>query len=66
MAAKGMSQKALAIRTGLIPMTLNRIFKGEQPITHETAERLEFVTGVPARYWNNLELQYRVQLAKRC
>jgi len=66
MAAKGMAQKEFAIRTRLTPMTLNRIFKGEQPITCKTARRLELVTGVPARYWNNLELQYQEQLAKRC
>ncbi|HRS97133.1 MAG TPA: helix-turn-helix domain-containing protein [Smithella sp.] len=63
-AAKGMSQKDLALRTGLTPVTLIRIFKGEQPITYETASRLELVTGVPARFWNNLELQYREQLAR--
>lgn len=64
MATKGMSQKEFAIRTGLTPMTLIRIFKGEQPITYETAGRLELVTGVPARFWNNLELNYREQLAR--
>ncbi len=64
MASLGMSQKELAIRAGLTVQTLNRIFKGEQPITYETANRLELVTGVPARYWNNLELQYQEQLAK--
>ncbi len=64
MASKGMSQKELGIRTGLTQMTLNRIFRGEQPITYETAGRLELVTGVPARFWNNLELQYREQLAR--
>lgn len=64
MATKGMSQKEFAIRTGLSPMTLNRIFKGEQPITYETAGRLELVTGVPARLWNNLELQYRELLVR--
>ena len=61
---QGMSQKELALRTGLTPVTLIRIFKGEQPITYETAARLELVTGVPARFWNNLELQYREQQAR--
>lgn len=59
-----MSQKELATRTGLTVQTINRIFKGEQPITYETANRLELSTGVPARMWNNLEAQYREQLAK--
>ncbi|MEI8172369.1 MAG: helix-turn-helix domain-containing protein [Deltaproteobacteria bacterium] len=64
MVSLDMSQKEMATRTGLTVQTLNRIFKGDQPITHETANRLELVTAVPARYWNNLELQYQEQLAR--
>ena len=60
----GMTQRELADRTGLTVQTLNRIFKGEQPITYETANRLELVTGTPAAFWNNLEAQYREQLAR--
>lgn len=51
-------------RSGLTVQTLNRIFKGEQPITYETSNRLELVTGIAAAFWNNLETQYREQLAK--
>lgn len=64
MESLGMTQRDLANRTGLTVQTLNRIFKGEQPITYETANRLELVTGTPAAFWNNLEAQYREQLAK--
>jgi HTH-type transcriptional regulator/antitoxin HigA len=60
----GMTQRELAARTGLTVQTLNRIFKGEQPITYETANKLELVTGTPASFWNNLEAQYRDQLSK--
>ena len=49
----------------LTEQTLTRIFKGDQPISYETANRLELVTGVPARMWNNLEAQYREHLAKQ-
>ena len=59
-----MTQKELSIRTGLTVQSLNRISKGEQPITYETANRLELTTGISARMWNNLESQYRDQLAK--
>lgn len=59
-----MTQKEFAIRTGLTEQSIIRIFKGEQPISYETSNRLELVTGVPANYWNNLEAQYRAQLAK--
>jgi addiction module HigA family antidote len=59
-----MTQKELAVRTGLTEQTLTRIFKGNQPISYETANRLELVTQVLAGMWNNLEAQYREQLAK--
>ncbi len=59
-----MTQKELSVRTGLTVQSLNRIFKGEQPVTYETANRLELTTGISARMWNNLESQYREQLAK--
>ena len=64
MEALGMSQRELADRTGLTVQTLHRIFKGEQPITYETANRLELVTGAPGAFWNKLEAEYRAQLAR--
>ena len=64
MLSLNMTQKEFAQRTGLTVQSLNRIFKGVQPITYETANRLELVTGVPAGFWNNLEANYREQLAK--
>ncbi len=60
----GWTQQELAIRLETTQQTINRIFKGEQPITLETANRLELVFGSPARFWNNLELNYREQLSK--
>jgi addiction module HigA family antidote len=60
----GMDQRELAVRTGLTPKTINLIINGKAPITHETAVLLERVTGLPARTWNNLESNYREQLAK--
>jgi addiction module HigA family antidote len=60
----GMTQRELAVRTGLNPVSVARIVTGEQPITYETANKLEMATGVPARMWNNLEAQYRERLAK--
>jgi len=60
----GMTQIEFAKRTGLTVQSINRIYKGEQPIIYETANKLELVTGVPARFWNNLEANYREQLEK--
>jgi addiction module HigA family antidote len=58
------SQKDLALQTGLAVKSINRILNGDQPITYETANKLELATNVPAHFWNNLDTNYRVQLAK--
>ena len=60
----GMSQRDLAVRTGLSTKTINEIVKGKAPITPDTSVLLERVTGVPSRMWNNLEANFREQLAK--
>lgn len=62
--ALGMDQRELATRTGLTPKHINQVVQGNAPITQETSLRLERATGVPARLWNNLEMNYREQLAK--
>ena len=62
--ALNMSQAELALRTRLARKTVNLIIKGKEPITFGTAIKLERATGVPARMWNNLEMNYREQLAK--
>ena len=64
MESLNMSQRELSDRTELTTVTINRILQGEQPITYETANRLELATAVPARFWNNLEACYREQDAK--
>ena len=58
------TQKSMAIRLGLTQQSLIRIIKSEQPISYETANRLELVTQVSAKFWNNLEATYREQIAK--
>jgi transcriptional regulator with XRE-family HTH domain len=60
----GMTQKELSTRTGLSVQSLKRTLKGEQPLSYETANILELALNVPASMWNNLEAQYREQLAK--
>jgi addiction module HigA family antidote len=60
----GMTQSEFTVRLGSPVQTLNRIFTGEAPITNETSNRLETLTGTPASFWNKLESNYRGQLAK--
>lgn len=63
--AKGLSQADLAERTGMAPKTVNQIINGIAPISFETAEKLELVTGVSASFWNRMELDYREGLSRR-
>lgn len=62
--ARGISQSDLAVRTGMAEKTISQIINGIAPITVETAEKLELVLSVPARFWNRRELSYRESLAR--
>ena len=61
---KGISQVDLSMRTGLAMKTINQIVSGVAPLSIETAGRLEMALGVPAQFWNRLELNYRETLAR--
>ena len=58
----GMSNKELAEKLDVDIDELNKVIKGKAPITKETATKLEYVLGVPASFWLNLERQYQEQL----
>ncbi|MEN9358734.1 MAG: hypothetical protein RL095_269 [Verrucomicrobiota bacterium] len=58
------NQEDLAKRTEISSMSISRILKGTQPITHEIALKLEMATGVDAEFWVNREAQYRSHLAR--
>lgn len=60
--AIGMSQAELAERLGRSIPKLNELIKGKAPITKETATKLEYILGVPASFWLNLERQYQDEL----
>jgi len=61
---KGISQIELSVRAELDKKTINQIVNGVAPITYDTAEKFELVLGVPARFWNQRELEYREALAR--
>ncbi|MHC4401186.1 MAG: ImmA/IrrE family metallo-endopeptidase [Planctomycetota bacterium] len=63
--AQGISQVQLAQRTGLAEKTISQIINGIAPITHDTARKLELVTGVSAKFWNRRELTYREALSQQ-
>lgn len=58
----GMSQAELAERLGRSIPKLNELIKGKAPITKETATKIEYVLGVPASFWLNLERTYQDEL----
>lgn len=58
----GMSQAELAERLGRSVPKLNELIKGKAPISKETATRLEYVLGIPASFWLNLERNYQDEL----
>jgi HTH-type transcriptional regulator/antitoxin HigA len=64
LAAQGMTQTDLSMRTGLSLKHVNQIAQGLAPISPETALALERVTEVPAPMWNSLEARYRGALAR--
>ena len=61
---RGMSQKEFAARMDMSEKHISKLINGEVQLTPETAVRLEFVLGVPAKFWNNLEAIYREKIIK--
>ena len=60
----GISQQALADRMGVSRKLVNGILCGRDPITEETAIKLERVTGIPRDAWSRFEGKYREDLAR--
>jgi HTH-type transcriptional regulator / antitoxin HigA len=61
---QGLTQRELARRTGLSPKHVNRLLQGLVPLSTDVAQRLERVTGAPARIWNRLEANYQSDLQR--
>lgn len=59
-----MTQKEFAARMGFSEKHVSHLINGEVRLTPDTAEKLEMVLGVPAKFWNNLEAVYREKIAK--
>jgi len=59
-----MSQKEFASRMDMSEKHISRLINGEVQLTCDVAMRLESVLGLPAHFWNNLEIIYREKLIK--
>jgi len=62
--AMGIGCTELAQEIGRPEMTINQILEGKATITSDIATQLERVLGVPASFWNNLEMNYQDNLAR--
>ena len=54
-----LTQRELARRTELSPKHINQLLHGTVALSPAVAERLELVTGMSARMWNQLEANYQ-------
>lgn len=61
---RGMTQKEFAARMNMSEKHISRLINGEVQLTPEMAYRLEMVLGMAARFWSNLEANYREELVK--
>jgi HTH-type transcriptional regulator/antitoxin HigA len=64
MEAEGLSQADLVRRMNRPAKTINEIINGKAAITPDTALQLEHVLGIPATFWNNLERNYQLTIAR--
>jgi addiction module HigA family antidote len=62
--AAALTQAELAQRLGFSAKHINRLLAGLEPVTPETALKLEAVFGIPAHVWLALEARYREHLAR--
>jgi len=62
----GLTQKDFAQRLEISEQSLIRILQGKQPITHETALKLELVTGVSNEFWIAREANYQKHWHATC
>jgi HTH-type transcriptional regulator/antitoxin HigA len=64
LAARAMTQRALAEAMGRPPQVINEIVRGRKAITAETAIQLERALGTPAHMWLQLQMQYELAVAR--
>lgn len=61
----GMTQKDLATRMGRTPKMVNQLINAKTGLTPATAIALEYVLGVKAQVWLQVEADYRIGLARQ-
>jgi HTH-type transcriptional regulator/antitoxin HigA len=64
LADRGINQKEFALRMVLTEKHVSQLINGKVALTQDVALRLESVLGIPAKFWNSLEANYREKLAR--
>lgn len=59
---RGMSQKELALRTGVSEAFLSDVINGKKNVSSGLAAGLEYAFGVPSSFWLNLQANYDAEL----
>lgn len=59
---RGMSQKELAIRTGVTEKHVSTVINGQKNISTSFAKKLEYALGIEAEFWINLQKNYEREL----
>ncbi len=59
---RGLTQKELAVRTGVSEAFLSAVIHGRKDISKGLAMGLEYALDVPASFWLNLQANYDAEL----
>lgn len=59
---RGMTQKELAVRTGFSTKHISTVLNGEDRVSPKFAAALEYVFGVEAEFWMNLQTNYDLEI----
>jgi len=62
---RGMSQKELALRTGVTEAHVSSIVNCQKAISVSYAKKLEYALGIDAGFWINLQANYDKELDDR-
>lgn len=60
---RGMSQKELALRTGISAKHVSDVVNCLKPISVDFAKKLEYALGIDASFWINLQANYSKEIA---
>lgn len=59
---RNMSQRELAIRTGMTEKHVSTVINGQKGISSSFAKKLEYALGIEASFWMNLQTNYEQEL----